>query len=903
MLNLRKQQFLPYILAPFIALSASLACADDLTDARNAYGAGQFEEAATLLRPLVRQENIEAVYLLARMYEQGDGVEKDLEEAKRLLRLAAKNGNDAAQQRLDIFDAQGEDDSVVVEWYLPSAEEGDTEAQYNLAFMYETGWGVQINEKKAIRWYQDAADMQHDVAQLRLGMMLIVGVGTQQSVNNGLLLLRRSAENGNRISETLVQDLFDVGDVEIEDAIRIVAGIRRVLDEGEKHTLETLRRSLELLHKKAEKEQLVPVVKIQPQKKPIDVVKLVTGKNTTENSQTRKNAVTSKGREIKAPNEPKKSQGNLFSWYLNTANQGEVDSQYHAGVMYIKGEQVEKDIDEGVRWIKLAAEQGHEMAITYMKLWDDDFSVNTFDSSISVRWLKDAGRNFDTNAIFNLAFLYETGRGVKKNFNTAKQWYKFAAVEGHQDAKRRLALLNKNSVADDGVTATQNRDVELNIPVILGLLVALFACIGFYYYRHQKGSDVSMPNIDFGEHDVINQAATTQGLKVDDKKLFDELWATKQTAKSTVPKKTVNEAKSNTSNEKEPERKIEGKPKKQSPDIMSNKSAELSEVEQKLSKAIDELMSIGKTEHIMAGQSEEILYSKITKATDGSAATEVQKKKSDENEVESGVVSSHDLKDAFPTNVLGDTLDQKSESFHAPSKKPNQQKASLDSKRKSGEFAAESFLSNGISMDELAASRISADSLFADGVAIDEAGKAVGRGSFNPRKFDVNDALSLDGIASTGTISKGAISSNSPKKRPVGAAASLLPKRSDELIASDMNSNLEQKVTTSSIVEPVDVSAPLTNSEERSLAEVHFNIGIMFSEGDGVPQNEAQAAKWFLKAAEEGMPEAQYNIGRCYMSGSGVAKDITLAAEWIQKAANNSYKPAQEALKKKNWAS
>ncbi|MDH5426392.1 MAG: SEL1-like repeat protein, partial [Gammaproteobacteria bacterium] len=94
--------------------------ADDLSDAKNAYGAGQFEEAATLLRPLVRQENIEAVYLLARMYEQGDGVEKDLGEAKRLFRIAAEKGNDAAQQRLDIFDAQGADDSVVIEWYLPS---------------------------------------------------------------------------------------------------------------------------------------------------------------------------------------------------------------------------------------------------------------------------------------------------------------------------------------------------------------------------------------------------------------------------------------------------------------------------------------------------------------------------------------------------------------------------------------------------------------------------------------------------------------------------------------------------------------------------------------------------------------------------------------------------------------
>ena len=164
--------------------------------------------------------------------------------------------------------------------------------------------------------------MQHDVAQLRLGMMLIVGVGAAKSVNEGLLLLRGSAENGNRVAEALIQDLFDAGDVRSEDAVRIVAGIRRVLDEGEKQTLETLRRSLELLHKKPEPVKSVAGIKRQSEKKRIDIVKAVTGQKT-EVKPTASKTTERKSRQqekLQSHDEAIIPGGNLFHWYLNIAN-------------------------------------------------------------------------------------------------------------------------------------------------------------------------------------------------------------------------------------------------------------------------------------------------------------------------------------------------------------------------------------------------------------------------------------------------------------------------------------------------------------------------------------------------------------------------------------------------------
>lgn len=51
------------------------------------------------------------------------------------------------------------------------AQEGDPDAQYNLAYMYENGLGVQKNETKALELYQQAADQGHSAAQTNLDAM------------------------------------------------------------------------------------------------------------------------------------------------------------------------------------------------------------------------------------------------------------------------------------------------------------------------------------------------------------------------------------------------------------------------------------------------------------------------------------------------------------------------------------------------------------------------------------------------------------------------------------------------------------------------------------------------------------------------------------------------------------
>lgn len=71
----------------------------------------------------------------------------------------------------------------------------------------------------------------------------------------------------------------------------------------------------------------------------------------------------------------------------------------------------------------------------------------------------------------------------------------------------------------------------------------------------------------------------------------------------------------------------------------------------------------------------------------------------------------------------------------------------------------------------------------------------------------------------------------------------------------------------------------------------------MYSKGRGVAKDDAEAVKWYRKAAEQGLATAQFNLGLKYERGEGVAKDHGKADKWLHKAADQGYAPAQETLK------
>jgi hypothetical protein len=80
---------------------------------------------------------------------------------------------------------------------------------------------------------------------------------------------------------------------------------------------------------------------------------------------------------------------------------------------------------------------------------------------------------------------------------------------------------------------------------------------------------------------------------------------------------------------------------------------------------------------------------------------------------------------------------------------------------------------------------------------------------------------------------------------------------------------------------------------EKGDAEAQNNLGLTYAKGLGVPQDDEQAVSWFRKAAEEGYAEAQDNLGAMYANGRGLSQDYKQAAVWFRKAAEKGSARAQ----------
>lgn len=139
-----------------------------------------YYSAFTWYRKAAEQQDAIAQNKLGVFYENGISVEKNMIAALEWYRKAALQGLADAQNKLGIIYAQGineesvidnnphtnkpiapymeqsihiaKDETAAVEWFKKAANQGDIDAQYNLALMYANGMGTDKNELQAYFW-------------------------------------------------------------------------------------------------------------------------------------------------------------------------------------------------------------------------------------------------------------------------------------------------------------------------------------------------------------------------------------------------------------------------------------------------------------------------------------------------------------------------------------------------------------------------------------------------------------------------------------------------------------------------------------------------------------------------------------------------------------------------------
>ena len=134
------------------------------------------------------------------------GGAKNETEAVKWYRKAAEQGDADAQRNLArcYLDGQrvAQDKGEAVNWYRKAAEQGDVDAQYNLGVCYCLGKGVSKDEVEGVKWYRKAAEQNYTPAQYKLGLCYFKSKGMAKDYVEAykwmLLAAGRGDENAKR---------------------------------------------------------------------------------------------------------------------------------------------------------------------------------------------------------------------------------------------------------------------------------------------------------------------------------------------------------------------------------------------------------------------------------------------------------------------------------------------------------------------------------------------------------------------------------------------------------------------------------------------------------------------------------------------------------------------------------
>src|SRR5439155_1122252 len=91
--------------------------------------------------------------------------------------------------------------------------------------------------------------------------------------------------------------------------------------------------------------------------------------------------------------------------------------------------------------------------------------------------------------------------------------------------------------------------------------------------------------------------------------------------------------------------------------------------------------------------------------------------------------------------------------------------------------------------------------------------------------------------------------------------------------------------------------ADIRAKAEKGDAQSQCELGEVFDLSRlGMAKDDAEAVKWYRKAAEQNNAPAQYDLGVCYYYGQGVAKDYVEGYKWWLLAAAQGDEDAKNAV-------
>lgn len=125
-------------------------------------------------------------------------------------------------------------------------------------------------------------------------------------------------------------------------------------------------------------------------------------------------------------------------WYRKAAERGYAPAQFSLGCCYHSGHGVDKNSAEAVKWIRKAAEQGIAVAQSYLAICYEQGDGVSMDKQESLKWYRKAADGGHAHSQYILGLCYWSGDGLIQNSIEAEKWLVKAAEQGHAEAQYTL---------------------------------------------------------------------------------------------------------------------------------------------------------------------------------------------------------------------------------------------------------------------------------------------------------------------------------------------------------------------------------------------------------------------------------------------------------------------------------
>ena len=127
-------------------------------------------------------------------------------------------------------------------------------------------------------------------------------------------------------------------------------------------------------------------------------------------------------------------------WYQKAAARGSAKAELAIGDLYFDGDGVPLNYADALTWYRKAADKGYpmaEQAMGKMNFYGDGLPQSYLGALAWYRKSADQGTAKSEN---DVGYLYRHGFGVARDEVEAERWFKKAASHGHEDAQRALGL-------------------------------------------------------------------------------------------------------------------------------------------------------------------------------------------------------------------------------------------------------------------------------------------------------------------------------------------------------------------------------------------------------------------------------------------------------------------------------